>query len=184
MSKFNERLSRLHKNSDMSQDATVQGIHRVTGTRIIQTTFSNYLRETEPDISVAASIAKFYNVSLEWLIGEVEDRRPVVQIIDRLNNLSFSKEVEGAAKILMEMPEDERGEIVAMIATRYRQWETMNSLIKIVEKFDSDGSIARRVKELSGLDLGGGNAGGNLGGDNTLGNGNLNSTSEQLALIS
>jgi len=184
MTKFNDRLSQAHRGSDMSQEATVAAIQRVTGAKIPQTTFSGYLRETEPDTSNMAAIAQFYNVSLEWLAGMTDDRRPYDYILNRLGELSFSRDVESAAKILALMPEDERAEICSMIAARYRQWETMNSLIKIVEKFDSDGSIARRVKELSGLDLGGGNAGGNLGGDNTFGNGNLNSTSEQLALIS
>lgn len=167
----------------MSQEATVKAIHRITGVQILQTTFSNYLRNTEPDISTCTAISQFYNVSLEWLAGLTDDRRPLNQIAARLDELSFDRDVEGAAKLLAQMPEDERGEICAMIAARYRQFETMQNLIKVVELFDRDGSIARRVKELSGIDLSTSKPSDDLVSDDLLGDSNLNGTGEQLALI-
>lgn len=181
MPKFNDRLSQIHRNSDMSQESTVKAIERVTGAKIPQTTFSGWVRDKEPDISSAVVLAQFYNVSLEWLAGMTDDRRPLNQIAGRLKELSFGRDVEAAAKLLSSMPEDERAEICAMIAARYRQFETMQNLIKVVELFDNDGSIARRVKELSGIDIG--KSSGDLVSDDLFGDSNLNRAGEQLALL-
>ena len=181
MTTFNERLIKLHRGSDMSQDATVAAIKRVTGVSITQGTFSNYMRSTEPDVTALRAIANFYGVSTAWLTGETDDRRPLKHIMAQLADLSFSPDVVAAAKILAQMPEDERAEICAMIAARYRQFETMQNLIKVVELFDHDGAISRRVKELSGFDLG--KASGDFVSDDLFGDSNLNGTGEQLALI-
>lgn len=183
MSKFNDRLSQIHRNSDMSQEGTVKAIERVTGAKIPQTTFSGWVRDKEPDISSAVALAQFYNVSLEWLAGMTDDRRPLNQIAGRLKELSFGRDVESAAKLLSSMPEDERAEICSMIAARYRQWETMRSLVQVVEMFDRDGAISRRVKELSGLDLGTSKSSSDLVSDDLFGDSDLDGIGEQLALI-
>lgn len=44
LEKFAERLTKLHKDSGLSQDEAVAMICRVTGETVHQTTFSNWLR--------------------------------------------------------------------------------------------------------------------------------------------
>jgi len=167
----------------MSQEATVEAIRRVTGVRMPQTTFSGYMRETEPPASIAGAIARFYNVSIEWMIGETEDRQPLPSALKRLSDLSFSRDVEKSAQLLMQLSEDERAEIVAMIAARYRQWETMNGLIEIVNRMDSTGTLAERIRDLSGIDIGSSKTRGQFVDNDLLSNGDLGCANEQLPLI-
>ena len=71
--KTGERLRELRIEKDLSLD----DVARVTG--ISKSLLSKYERGlVDAGISQIAKLTKYYNVSLDWLLGFTEDRRPIV----------------------------------------------------------------------------------------------------------
>ena len=69
MSIFSERLIHLRKCSNLSQASVAEGI------RLSMRAYQKYeYEESEPKLSVAARIADFYGVSLDYLAGRSEER--------------------------------------------------------------------------------------------------------------
>lgn len=67
MSVFSERLIELRKDKGVSQPAAAKGI------RISPRAYQKYeYEESEPTLSVAARIADFYGVSLDYLAGRAD----------------------------------------------------------------------------------------------------------------
>ena len=67
MSVFSKRLIELRKNRGVSQSAAAKGI------KISPRAYQKYeYEESEPTLSVAARIADFYGVSLDYLAGRAD----------------------------------------------------------------------------------------------------------------
>lgn len=67
MSVFSKRLIELRKNRGVSQPAAAKGI------KISPRAYQKYeYEESEPTLSVAARIADFYGVSLDYLAGRAD----------------------------------------------------------------------------------------------------------------
>lgn len=133
-----KRLSELHNRSGQSQQAATEMIKRKTGADVHQTTFGSWLRgDREPLIGAVATMAQAYNVSIEWLCGMIDDKRPVPVILDRLREVTFPADVEAAAKLLSTMPEDQRrlhiAQIEADAAERRRNEDRWQRLLRSVE---------------------------------------------------
>lgn len=136
-------LSRLHSASGMSQDEAVAMIKRRTGEVIHQTAFSSYLatsdRHRVPSVTTAATLASAYGVSIEYLLGQVKDRRPIPVLLDRLNEMSLPAPIEGAAKKLAGMPAAIQRKYIAAIEAeaeacdRERRWELLSKLVPETE---------------------------------------------------
>jgi len=182
MTIFNERFFRLHKSGGLSQSGTAEKIYSATGIKIPQTTLSDYLHRTEPDISVAAAIAKTYNVSLEWLAGMTDDKQPLSSMARRISEMIMPPEVERAARLITQMPEDQQNEIVSMVIAKHKQWQAMKDLIEVVRQFDSNGVLSARIAELTGLNTRSANAASDFIGDNLLSNGDAHGGDQQVPL--
>lgn len=182
MSIFNNRLSALYDNGGLSQTETVKQIRELTGIDIPQTTFSGYLKSSEPTATKLAAIAKFYNVSMEWLTGVVHDRKPVSYMLEKLNDLQFSDEVGTTAQLIEEMPKDQRNEVITMVRARHAQWQALNNLIETVKRFDSDGSISARIVELSGIDPRNLNSSSDLVGNDLFSDGDSHGRNKQVQI--
>ena len=132
-------LGGLHAASGMSQDEAVRMIQRRSGEQMHQTAFSSYLTNSDrhrvPSLLSAAALAMAYNVSIEYLMGWVKDRRPVATLLERLSELTFSPAVEGAAKRLASLPEAYQRKHIAAIEAdcqaweRERRWELLSKFI-------------------------------------------------------
>ena len=139
MSIFSQRLAEIHSQSCQSQAAAVEMIQRRTRESIAQTSFSGYLRgEKEPTIEAAAAMAKAFNVSLDYLCGHVDDRRPTAQLLDRLHQLSFSPEIEQAARRLAaEVLEEDRERLIADIDSAratYIRWKALARIVGLTDE--------------------------------------------------
>jgi hypothetical protein len=148
-------LHRLHVASGASQEATVAMIRRKTGEGMHQTAFSHYMatdeRQRVPSVVTAAAIAAAFNVSIEYLLGEVKDRRPVADLLNRVRELTFPSKVESAAKLLATMPETYQKKYLAAIEADHellsneRRW-------RLVEKFLPPTELARIVASVQADD--------------------------------
>ena len=154
-SKFAERFRELHDKSGLSQAAAAERIYTVTGVRIPQTTLSGYLSKNEPQVpsvTNAAAIAETYNVSIEWLCGMTDDRRPIDALIERLKKLDFSPDVEETANMLAQLPDGYRDEVIGKARSVFDQWQIMHELIETARLMDTDGRLMDRIRQLSGVD--------------------------------
>lgn len=154
MNTFYERLRRLHGQSGQSQQAAVDLIKRKTGEDIHQTTFGSYVRgDREPPISAVVAIAKTFNISIEWLCGMVEDKRPVAAILARLDELSFPADVEQAARLLAQMPEKQRRVHISAIELDYEERkanaELWQRLIRSVRANGDTGDLERMLIDIT-----------------------------------
>lgn len=120
-------LSRLHGASGMSQEDAAAMIRRWTGEAIHQTAFSAYLatsdRHRVPSVLSAGALALAYDVSIEYLLGWVKDRRPVAALLERLRELAFPAPIEDAAKKLAAMPDAYQRKHVAAIESDFDAWQ-------------------------------------------------------------
>lgn len=182
MSIFNERFFRLHKSGGLSQTGTAEKIYDATGVKIPQTTLSDYLHRTEPDISIAAAIAKTYNVSLEWLAGMTDDKQPLSSMVRRISEMTMSPDVERAARLIAQMPEIQQNEIVSMVIAKHKQWQATKDLIEVVRQFDGNGVLSARIAELAGLDIRGPDAVSEFISDNLFSNGDTHSGDQQVPI--
>ena len=183
MTNFQRRFNNLHRRSGLSQAALSEKIRRATGVAIPQTTISGYLTGgIEPSITNASAIAKTYNVSIEYINGETEERRPIAALEKRLTQLHMPPEIERVALLMARMPKEEQSELVSYITIRYRQWQQLNSLIELAQRMDQNGSIAARIKDLSGIDITD-HASANLVDEDLLSDGDAGGVNEQLSLL-
>ena len=152
---FGNRLQRLM--SGQSQQATVDMIERKTGTKYSQTTLSAWLRGTMPTAEGMIDVATAFGVSVDYMAALTNDRRPVETILSRLRELTSPPDVEGAAKLLAAMPEEERGLHIAQIraaaAERQRNADNWRRLLRSVElagmsidEFEDNSSAQRRSR--------------------------------------
>ncbi len=64
------RLRELRQNSSMTQEQLAHKLSEITGVNISTRTVSGYETGTrEPDIRTLVSIASYFNISLDWLLG-------------------------------------------------------------------------------------------------------------------
>lgn len=117
-----KRLTKLHNATDDSQEDAVKGIAARMGISIHQTTFSAYLRGVKwPTLPVLSALADYYNVSIDYLLGKTDDSTPVPTLVKNLEQSSLPAEIESAAKMLTELPEADRGSLVAQIKAAYAE---------------------------------------------------------------
>ena len=178
MSNFNGRFKQLYNEGGISQADTSTYIYNATGVKIPQTTLSGYLANKEPRLSVALAIAKAYDVSLEWLAGVVDGKTPLSIAVEDVHDVLFDPKVKTAAKQIAEMPDVEKQEIISYVAARYSQWRKIKNLVEVVRRFDTDGSLASRIADLSGIDAGRINSAGNLVSDKSFSNGDTHGINE------
>lgn len=183
MTNFQRRFNNLHRQSGLSQLALSEKIRRVTGVNIPQTTLSEYLTgKIVPSLTNASAIANTYNVSIEYLNGETEERRPIAALEKRLSQLAMPPEIERAALLVTRMSKEEQSELVSYITMRYRQWQQLNSLIELARRMDRNGTIAARINELVGIDITD-HAPAELVNDDGFDNSDTGSINEQLSLL-
>lgn len=154
MKLFYDRLRQLHSQSGQSQQSAVDLIKRKTGEDIHQTTFGSYVRgDREPPISAVAAIAKAFNISIEWLCGMTDDKRPLSAVLLRLSELTFPADVEDAARILAQMPEKQRRVHIAAIERdheeRKENAERWKRLVRSLQATSSSSDVDRILLEFA-----------------------------------
>lgn len=141
-------LRQLHNASGLTQEEAVAMIKRRTGEQMHQTAFSSYMttdtRQRIPSITTTAAIAAAYDVSIEYLLGWVQDRRPVRVLVEKLRAALLPPEIDDAARRLAEMPAEYRAKYVADINFDYRRWQNERRLLAMA-KFVPDGEVERII---------------------------------------
>lgn len=165
-SEFSRRLIILHEEvkygQKMNQEDILTDIEAETGHKIAQSSYSSYLNDTKvPSHLTVRALCKYFNVSYEWLVGDVDDRRPAEELIKDLKNIG-DEETQKAAKALATLPTTERTAIIANIHAAVKEhenqirndqrWEMLAEMIRIM---DNNGSLKAFVgDELSSIENG------------------------------
>lgn len=73
---FKDRLKELRQEKEQSLEDVAQGINKQFGTNLNRSTVLRYeTGECDPKVTVASYFAKFYGVSMDYLIGLVDDKQ-------------------------------------------------------------------------------------------------------------
>lgn len=73
---FKDRLKELRQENEQSLEDVAQGINKQFGTNLNRSTVLRYeTGECDPKVTVASYFAKFYGVSMDYLIGLVDDKQ-------------------------------------------------------------------------------------------------------------
>ena len=73
-----ERLRLLRTEKDVSLEEVAKHIELSETKRLSKSLLSRYERgKVDPGVRALVGLAKYYNVSLDWLFGLTEDRKPV-----------------------------------------------------------------------------------------------------------
>ena len=89
---FGKRLKQIRTELNQSQEEVSQKI------KITRATLSRYERgEIEPPITTVAEIARYFNVSLDWLSGNSKIKNPLItsnNLLDLYNSLSYENKIQ------------------------------------------------------------------------------------------
>lgn len=153
------RLRRLHEATGMSQADVVEDLRKKTGIGIHQTAYSFYLRgEKNPTVKTVAGLCHYFDVSFEYLIGEVDDPRPMRTLIEENKVLHGLHNERDVVEKYLSLPDDKRAEIAARIHSaaienqrRQQNEQRWKELSQLVAKMDTDGSIRAMIESELGV---------------------------------
>lgn len=71
------KLKILRTERDMSMEMLVADLNRIYGLNLTKSMISRWERnENDPSLTYASAIVKYFNVSLDWLLGLTDKRTP------------------------------------------------------------------------------------------------------------
>lgn len=161
---FGKRLADLHRATGLSQAEEVKHIKPDGKKPLGQSTFSSYTRgEKSPTLEALRALAVRFRVSTDYLCNLTDDPRPIDVILKRLQKLDLPEEVLQAAKMLVELPSQDRVALISQIeATRlnYIRWKSLAKLsgsgvdelraaVEIITTEPDSDSVEQSVLELA-----------------------------------
>lgn len=149
---FSKRLTILFdetkRDTGMGQEDMLVAIEADTGHRISQSSYSAYMKDKKvPSYLTVQAFCKFHGVSFEWITGQVDERTPTDELIQKVKSIGVAA-TGNLSDQLFSLPENERTAITATIAAavedqrrRNEYEERWKSLDRLIALFDDDGKI-------------------------------------------
>lgn len=162
---FSKRLTILFdetkRSTGMGQEDMLVAIEADTGHKISQSSYSAYMKDKKvPSYLTVQAFCKFHGVSFEWITGQVDERTPTDELIQKVKDIGESATGDLSDQ-LFSLPENERTAITATIAAAVEDQKRRNEyeerwkrLERLVRLMDTDGRIKAFIDSEYGRFLG------------------------------
>ena len=105
MASLGERLKKLRSEHNLTQDEFIIAINNNYGYKFAKPTISHYENDNRtPELKALKAFAKYYKVSLDYLLGETDIKTPRVEpIYQAFHSLSTEELTEEEVELLENM---------------------------------------------------------------------------------